>query len=99
MLAVLGTLVHLDLLEGTPLTMQPESLVRMLEHPTWISWGQFITPRVRYRKRNIAVMVANTLQYHKYVNIQTLRNYSRFLRVELGLSDEDILDTFKDPMA
>jgi hypothetical protein len=98
MLAVLGTLVHLDPLEGTPLTMQPESLMRMLEHPTWILWGQFITPHVRNRERDMAVMVANTLQPHEYVNVQTLRNYSRFLRMELGLSDDDILDT-KYPIA
>ncbi|MER6736575.1 hypothetical protein [Streptomyces puniciscabiei] len=100
MLAVLGTLVQLDPLEGTPLTMQPEGLVRMLQHPTWVSWGQFITPGVLNREREMAVMVANTLQPHEPVRVQTLRNYLRFLRVELGLSDEDILDTgFPDPMA
>ncbi len=98
MLAVLGILVHLDPLEGMPLTMQPESLLRMLQHPTWVLWGQFITPGVRNREREMAVMVANALQPRAYVNVQMLRNYSRFLRVELGLSDEDVLDTFPDPM-
>lgn len=99
-LAFLGLLVHLDPLEGTPLTMQPESLVRMLQHPTWISWGQFITPGVRNRERDMAVMIANTLQPREYVSVHTLRVYLRFLRVALGLSDEDILDTdFPEPMA
>jgi hypothetical protein len=100
MLAFLGILVPLDPLEGTPLTIQPESLVRMLQHPTWISWGQFITPRVHHRERDIAAMIADTLHAREYVSVKTLRNYLRFLRVELGLSDEDILDTdFPDPMA
>ncbi|MGW0999574.1 hypothetical protein ACWD5V_41165 [Streptomyces sp. NPDC002523] len=89
-IALLASAAALQSAPPMPLTMQPEGVVRMLQHPLWILWGQFISAGTLHREGSLAVLIAEALDPRRPVNAEALRGYLRFLRVELGLPDEDI---------
>jgi hypothetical protein len=79
--------------------MEPEGVVRMLQHPVWICWGQSISRTTATREDSLALLIAEALDPQHPGNTAELQDYLRFLRVELGLPDEDVLSaSFNDPV-
>ncbi|RSS67632.1 hypothetical protein [Streptomyces sp. WAC06128] len=99
MLALLCSLAALRVAPAMPLRMEPEGVVRMLQHPVWICWGQTLSRATATREESLAVLIAEALDPRQPGNTDELLNYLRFLRVELGLPDEDVLSgSFGDPV-
>ncbi|WGD45139.1 hypothetical protein [Streptomyces cathayae] len=99
MLALLCSLAALRVAPGMPLRMEPEGVVRMLQHPVWICWGQTVSRAIATREESLAVLIAEALDPRRPGNTDGLQDYLRFLRVELGLPDEDVLSaSFRDPV-
>ncbi|MET8116873.1 hypothetical protein [Streptomyces prasinus] len=99
MLALLCSLAALRVAPGMPLRMEPEGVVRMLQHPVWICWGQTVSRAIATREESLAVLIAEALDPRRPGNTDGLQDYLRFLRVELGLPDEDVLSaSFGDPV-
>lgn len=89
-LALLGSAAALQAAPTMPLNMRPEGVVQMLQHPIWICWGQSITPATLRREDSLAILIAEALDPRQPANTEVLADYVRFLRVELGLPDEDV---------
>ncbi|MEU7093043.1 hypothetical protein [Kitasatospora aureofaciens] len=70
-----------------PLSMRPDGVLRMLGHPLWWRWGQFVTAGAVTRQDSIAFQTAMALDTTSPVNTDGLLDYQLFLRAELGLAD------------
>ncbi|MER6038321.1 hypothetical protein ABT133_31165 [Streptomyces sp. NPDC001835] len=98
MLALLCSLAALQVAPEMPLRMEPEGVVRMLQHPVWICWGQTISRTTAIREESLAVLIAEALDPRRPGNMDALQDYLRFLRTELGLPAEvDLAAFFADP--
>ncbi|WP_143668757.1 hypothetical protein [Streptomyces sp. b62] len=91
MLALLCSFAALQVAPEMPLSLEPEGVVRMLRHPVWICWGQFISRTVATREELLAVLIAEALDPRQPGSTDALQGYLRFLRTELGLPDDDVL--------
>jgi hypothetical protein len=89
-IALQSSVAALYEVSGMPLTMQPHGVIRMLQHPMWILWGQFVSASTLRQEGSLAVLIAEALDSRQPANAEALRDYLRFLRAELGLPDEDI---------
>jgi hypothetical protein len=99
LLALLCSFAALQAAPEMPLRMEPEGVVRMLQHPVWICWGQTISRTTATREESLAILIAEALDPRRPGNTDELQDYLRFLRIELGLPDEDVLSaSFTDPV-
>ncbi|MFI9616725.1 hypothetical protein ACIHCM_34460 [Streptomyces sp. NPDC052023] len=90
-LALLCSFAALQVAPEMPLRIEPEGVVRMLRHPVWIGWGQTISRTTAAREESLAILIAEALDPRRPGNTDALEAYLRFLRLELGLADEDVL--------
>ncbi|MER5376243.1 hypothetical protein [Streptomyces sp. NPDC002553] len=91
MLALLCSFAALQVAPEMPVRMEPEGVVRMLQHPVWILWGQTISRTTAIREESLASLIAEALDPQRPGNTDALQDYLRFLRIELGLPAEDVL--------
>ncbi|MEV8100638.1 hypothetical protein [Kitasatospora sp. NPDC085879] len=89
-LALLGSILGLASTEDIPLRMDPEGVRRMLQHPVWWCWGQFVGPGPQ-REEDLAARIAMALPPGP-ADTDALQAYADFLRTEHGLPDEHPAD-------
>ncbi|WP_030555579.1 hypothetical protein [Streptomyces exfoliatus] len=83
LVAVLGGLMGVHGVE-MPLTVRPDGVLRMLRHPVWWQWGQYVTAASSSREDAAARSIAQVLNTPGLTD--ALPAYLRFLREELGLA-------------
>ncbi|MFJ1708541.1 hypothetical protein [Kitasatospora sp. NPDC088346] len=85
--AILGSILGIASQEDIPLRMEPEAVRRMLQHPVWWAWGQFVAVGGVTREEDLAVKIAMALPPGP-ADTDALESYATFLRAALGLPDE-----------